>query len=264
MLRYRICLHYRQKNKPLDKEKQEIKFVSKSFTALTGQIPGYGLIKLNYDVETPFFLIPRPKWELTFDQDHAKNQLQAELGQSVTLISPGTEQIDSLYGVHGVLSHEVCHFMTSEFVDGKTIPMAVEEIMAVSCEPQSLKLERLKQFKQSFKTQSIIPWQKLLTMNHPLDGSAITSKLNSNNMEYFTIKNDDPLFNKVSIYYSQVAVFEQFWRTACKEGYPIGSRLKNAGPNFNFVAWLKSGPGGCKPMTEGQFSEEMKEFVRQI
>jgi hypothetical protein len=168
----------------------EIEFAAARFRATTGQDPALGLVRLERFARNPRIVFPRPTWSLTFDQTDALYQLRsAGVADAKRDVSP------TLYGSHGVLGHEACHLMALHVESVRQLPPAIEEVIAVGCEPYEMRQQRMRQFKYLYSKGAALPWDQFIVMPHPLINSteiraAARTSAATGNIAFFRVPAD--------------------------------------------------------------------------
>jgi hypothetical protein len=197
------------------------------------------------------------------------------LGRGVSLaISRGHGGFDMT--TPGVLAHEICHrYAARAFAQAwrrsRRLPDMVDEIAAISCEPEEMKASRLDLFARLFAEGKSIPWEEFLITGHPLktDPAMVRALAqlgkSGKGAATFEIKPGSTHGSKVALFYAQAAAFGEFLTVrSCRASQAIGGLLTTYDPHTGLDQWLRSrGADFCLPSSLAGFKQSFAHFIKQ-
>lgn len=176
----------------------------------------------------------------------------------------------------GVLAHEICHRHASRAFEqawgtARDFPHMLDEVAAISCESESMKDERLRQFARSFAKGDFIPWRTFLATGHPLKDDATLKAMSrlarpGSGTVTFDIRPGSAYGLKLALFYSQAAAFGAFLKArSCRGMQVLGHLLSTYDQQKGLDRWLRSnGSRFCLPSSLEAFETAFSNYAGTI
>jgi hypothetical protein len=145
----------------------------------------------------------------------------------------------------------------------------LDEVAAISCEPNAEKQDRIALFAQLLEQGRTIPWEGFLQAGHPLKTEAARKLLlgvgkRDRGAVAFDVAPGSSYEREIALFYSQAAAFGEFMKArSCVGAGAIGRLLTTYDPREGFDRWLHGNATGlCLPGSVKEFGNSFDQFIR--
>lgn len=209
-----------------DKASESMRYSGERFREMTGKYPPVGTVILNHGLAAP--MIPRlySTWSLPY---YPAAAARFELNDDKQKLIADGKRASDLTGVFGdlsnrdSLSHEICHKLVQVAAEGRKIPMAFQETIAVGCEDEGLRNMRIREG-VGMKVAGF--WPAFIASEHPLSrlpyDPSEHQQLQNVGVVRIEISGGTRIGLDVSKYYARSAMLEKYLELGCERRHTIG------------------------------------------